>query len=121
MDRIRHCADLSIQRGCGFGLIAIATAVAGIAWDAAIALRTGAVLVTLMWAILLLKAYRAPTVPYRYTELWILLDKRHGLPEDRAQSVIGGIRRDRLLWHAEVTAVVTAGLWLVVLCFDFLA
>lgn len=91
----------------------------GAAFDAEMAARTGAGLVTVMWAVLMLKAMRAPKANYRRTEVWILLDKQHHLPEQTAQAVIGGILKDRFLWHADVTAIVALVLWAVVLWFQF--
>ena len=49
-----------------------------------LALKTGSALTLLMAVILLLKAQEALFQPYRRTEVWLILDKRHGLPEDRA-------------------------------------
>ena len=112
MDYVRSLADMSIRRGCGFGLIAIATAMTGMAGDIAMAIKGGAIMTTLMGAVLVIKALRAAGVNYRRTELWILLDKRiDGWPPHRLQQLIGGILRDRYLWHAERTAVVAFALW----------
>ncbi len=109
--RIRALADLSIRRGCGFGLIAVATAMVGLGHDAALATSGGAIMVGLMGAVLALKAFRAPRRSYRKTELWLLLERDHGLPEASAQPVIGRILRERYYWHAQWAAVMAAGLW----------
>ena len=111
-DRIRQLADISIRRGCGFGLLAVATAMVGMAHDIALAAYGGAVMVALMGAILMLKGFRAPQRGYRSTELWLLLERRHGLPEGEAQAVIGGILRERYYWHAQWAGGIAAGLWL---------
>jgi hypothetical protein len=112
MERVRHLADLSIRRGCGFGLIAIATAMTGMAGDIAMAVKGGAVMTTLMGAVLVIKAMRAPATNYRRTEVWIMLDKRiDGWPPHRLQQLIGGTLRERYLWHAEMTAMVAFALW----------
>ncbi|MGE0714220.1 MAG: hypothetical protein AB7P02_02155 [Alphaproteobacteria bacterium] len=113
MDQIRQLADLSIRRGCGFGMLAVATAMVGVADDVALASYGGAIMMALMAAILFLKGLRAPQRRYRSTELWLLLDKRHGLPEERAQAVIGGILRERYFLHARVATAVAAFLWIV--------
>jgi hypothetical protein len=112
MERIQHFADISIRRGCGFGFLAIATAMVGLSADIVIALKTGATSVTLMVAILVLKGLHAPTRSYKDTEVWILLDKRHGLPEARAQQVFGNILRDRYFWHATLVASAATFMWL---------
>lgn len=113
MDRVRYLADLSIRRGCGFGLIAIGTAMTGMAGDIAMAVKGGAIMTTLMGAVLAIKAMRAAGVNYRHTEVWILLDKKiGGWPPHRLQQLIGGILRDRYLWHAEMTALAAFVLWM---------
>jgi|JI10StandDraft_1071094.scaffolds.fasta_scaffold153515_2 hypothetical protein len=111
-DRIRQCADISIRRGCGFGLLAVSTAMVGVAHDVALAAYGGSIMVALMAAVLALKGFRAPQRRYHTTELWLLLERRHDLPEGRAQAVIGGILRDRYYWHAQWAAGIAAALWL---------
>jgi hypothetical protein len=114
VDRIRHFADLSIRRACGFGFIAIVTAMVGTAWSTPLAVKMGAIGVTLMGAILLYKALRAPGRAYKSTEVWLLLEKHHDLPEPRAQQMFGAILRERYLWHATRVALVALVLWLLV-------
>ena len=111
--RLRHAADLTIRRAIGFAYIAIGTTMAGMAFDGYLAVKTGAILSTVVAAVLGLKALRAPRRPYKHTELWIVVDKDHGLPEERAQDVIGHVLRERYLWHAQLIAGVAARLWLV--------
>ncbi len=111
MERIRHLADLSIRRACGFGLLAIVTAMVGMASNMALAVKLGAICATLMGVILIIKGMRAPTLDYRRTEVWIMLDRRHDLPEGRAQQVFGNILRDRYMWHATLTAGAAVVMW----------
>ena len=111
MDRIQQCADLSIRRGCGFGFLGISTSMVGMVSEMALAMKMGAIGTSLMVVILLLKGLRAPIRNYKHTELWILLDKQHDLPEPRAQQVIGNILRDRYLWHATWAALAATLLW----------
>lgn len=92
----------------------------GMSHDIVLATRGGATMFSLMIAVLLLKALKAPTRHYRDTEVWIMLDGKHGLPEQRLQSAIGGVLRERYLWHAEVTAVVTILLWVIAFAVDWL-
>lgn len=113
LERIRVHADLSIRRGCGFALLGIATFMIGMSSDAVLAFRSGAIMVSLVLVALLLKGMRAPKRSYKKTEVWILLDKRHGLPEARAQQVFGTILRDRYFWHAEIAALAALGLWII--------
>lgn len=114
LQRIYQSADLSIRRACGFAYLAIVTAMVGMASDAYLSIKTGAILSTLVCAVLVYKALRAPTLPYARTELWILLDKHHDLPKERAQAIIGGVLRERYFWHAERLAAGTAVAWLLV-------
>lgn len=111
-ERILQAADLSIRRGCGFGLIAVATTMVGLASDMALATSGAAIMLALMGAILALKGFRAPQRSYRTTEVWLLIDRRHDLPEGEAQAVIGRILRERYFWHAGWAATIAAGLWL---------
>lgn len=111
MDQIRQYADLSIRRACGFGFLGIATAMVGVYTDIVLAVRLAATGVTLMGMVLLFKSLQAPHRSYKKTEVWILLDRRHGLPEARAQEVFGNILRDRYLWHATLVAVAALALW----------
>lgn len=112
MERIRYFADQSIRRGCGFGMLGISTAMVGGAHDIVLAMRLGATCVTLMGVILVLKGLQAPSRSYKRTEVWFLLNQRHGLPETRAQQVFGNLLRERYMWHAEVTATVAVFMWL---------
>jgi hypothetical protein len=109
MDQIRHYADISIRRACGFGFLAIATTMVGASSELVLSLKIGATSVTLMSIILVLKAMQAPS--YKRTEVWILLNHRHNLPEKRAQEVFGTILRERYLWHATIAAGLAAVLW----------
>jgi hypothetical protein len=112
LDRIRACARHSIGRGFLFGLLAILTAVAGmIGWPVS-AMRLGALSSMLMAAIMILRATRAPRLPYRRTETWILLDRRHGLPEQAAQTTISGIIAETYWRFADLAAAMALGLWI---------
>jgi multidrug efflux pump subunit AcrB len=111
MDRVYFYADLSIRRACGFGYLAIATAVVGLYWDVALMVKCAAIGVSLMVAILLYKSLEAPKRPYKRTELWLLLNKTHDFPESRVQEMLGGALRDRYLWHATATGIVALALW----------
>ena len=114
IDRIRLCADQSIRRGCGFGILAISTTMFGMAADPSLALRGGAIMVTIMWAVLLCKGLHAPRRNYRQTEAWLLLDRRvDSIPKERIQDVVGRTLRERYLWHADISAGMAVFLWIV--------
>jgi hypothetical protein len=113
IERIRLCADQSIRRGCGFGMLAITTTMFGLAGDPLLALRGGAIMVTIMWGVLLGKGLHAPRRDYRQTEAWLLLDRRiDSVPKNRIQDVVGRTLRDRYLWHAEISAFIAVFLWI---------
>ena len=112
MERIRHYAWESVGRACGFGALAIFTAMVGTAALPALAAKVGAVGSALMGAVLLLKAFHAPAKPYRKTELWILLDRDHGLPEAHAQRILMSTLKDCYLASARVSGMAAVGLWL---------
>ncbi len=111
MERIRYFADQSIRRACGFGFLAIATGMVALYWDMAVSFKLGATGVTFMVGVLLWKAYDAGSRRYKHTEVYLLMDKRHDLPEERAQQVFGNILRERYLWHATVTSIAAVAMW----------
>lgn len=111
MHRIEYYAELSVRRACGFGALAIWTAVVGLSAMPLLATRTAAALTTLMAVILVLKAVNAQKKPYRRTELWVLLGKDHGLPEAHAQRILMGALRERYIRYAEITGWVALVLW----------
>lgn len=112
MDRIVYLAAISVHRACGFGALAIGTAMIGAAALPALAAKIGAAATALMAAILLLKAVNASKQPYRKTELWIMLDRDHGLPEAHAQRVLMGALRDCYLQSAKIAFAVALALWI---------
>jgi hypothetical protein len=113
MNRVRHFAEVSIRRACGFGFVAIGTMMVGMAWDIPLAVKSGAVLVSFMAAVLWWKAHQAPTRNYRDTEVFLLMDRRHDFPEARAQQVFGSVLRDCYLRHATYIAGMAVLLWLI--------
>ncbi len=112
MDRIRYFAELSVKRAVAFALLAIGTVFIGMSHEWLVAVRSAAILMSLMTAVLLHCAWRAHRKDYRRREVWGLLDQWHGLPEDRAHATISGIMRETFLHYAEVAAWAAAGLWL---------
>jgi hypothetical protein len=110
-DRIRVLAELSVRRGCGFAALAICTIMFGLFATPLIAVRTGAVLTTLTAAVLFYKGQQALGRNYRHTELWIMLDRNHGLPESYAGRIINTVLRDVYLRHADGAALIALVLW----------
>jgi hypothetical protein len=86
-----------------------------------LALKTGSTLTLLMVVVLLLKSEQARTRPYQRTEVWLILDKRLGLPEDRAQRMVSQVLHDTYGRYARHCLAVALGLWLLGLAFQLLA
>lgn len=110
-DRIEHFATISIRRALGFVMLGIGTVMIGLIYDPALSLKTGATLTALVAAILAWKGQQAPASPYRHTEVWLLLDQRHGLPEERAQQVIGRVLATTYRRHAAFCCYTALGMW----------
>lgn len=121
MDRIESAAEISIGRAVGFGALAIATTVLGLIFEPALALKTGGAATLLMAAILQLKAQQAPSKPYRSTELWLILDRRLGLPDDQAQRIVGTVLSATYRRYAGFSVVAAVGMWLLGLAFQLVA
>jgi hypothetical protein len=109
---IERAAEHSVARGVGFGALAIALTVAGLAGYPPLALKFGAGLCLLMWAVLRLKALRAPQRPYKRTEAWLMLEPRPNLPPEVAQRLVGAALRAALERHARYALVAAVVLWL---------
>jgi hypothetical protein len=120
VDRIQVAAEISIGRAVGFGALAIATVVLGLIFDPALALKTGGALTLLMAAVIQLKAERARSQPYRSTEVWLILEKRLGLPDDHAQRIVSTVLRSTYQRYAKVSFAVAVGLWLLGLAFQLI-
>lgn len=115
IDHIRSLAELSVRRACGFAVLGIWTVVVGLISMPLMAVKAGAILLTILGTVLLHKALTARHRAYRRTELWILLDGKHGLPEDSAQRVLGNVLRDVYWRYAEFSAWAALALWLLAL------
>ncbi len=115
MEHLTTMADFGIRRACGFAGLAIGTVMAALSFDSVLCFRAGAVLFALAAVILWAMAQGAPRRNVRRTELWMLLDGKVDLPAGRIQQVLGGVLRDRYLWHATGAAGVALALWLLAL------
>lgn len=115
----REFADTSIRRGCGFGLIAVFTAMIGFSGDPYLAIRFGAFMVTLAAVILLWRGQGAPRRNYRDTEVWLMVKGRvsdaPALPKERMQRLIGHALADSYFWHARIVAYIALTMWVVAL------
>jgi hypothetical protein len=121
VDRIQVAAEISIGRAVGFGALAVGTVMVGLIFEPVLALKTGSALTLLMALILLLKSARALSQPYRRTEVWLILDKRLGLPEESAQRMVSQVLQDTYHRYARRSLAVAVGFWLLGLAFQLLA
>ena len=118
IERIRHFADLSVRRGCGFAALAIVTFMVGLSTSPITAFRAGAVSTTLLATVLFFRSMRSAQIDYRTTELWVLLDRRHDLPDPQAaKRVISQVLKEVYLRYAEHAAWSALGLWVLSVAF----
>ncbi|TAJ40557.1 MAG: hypothetical protein EPO55_08545 [Reyranella sp.] len=103
-DDIRRYAELSVRRGCGFALMAIATAMVGFSSEPWIAVRSGSVFVLIAAVVLFWKGWTARARNYRRTEVWLMIEDAPALPRERLQDMIGGALADVYFSHARLAA-----------------
>ena len=103
-DDVRRYADLSVRRGCGFALMAIATAMVGFSGEPWIAVRTGTIFVMIAAIVLFWRGRSARARNYRRTEVWLMIEDAPALPSDRLQSMIGGALAEVYFRHARLAA-----------------
>ncbi len=111
-DRIRRAAVQSIGRGCLFALLAIGMTVFGLIVWPILAFKSGAILTTLLTAVLLLRGEIVPYQDYRRTETWILMERRHVLPEAHAPRAILGTLQDTYRRFAVYAAALSVFCWI---------
>lgn len=88
MHEISQATRVSVGRAVGFGVLAIVMTMLGTCFDPLLTLKCGAFGFTLMAAILLFKAERAPARDHRATEVWMMIPKDRRPPEAVARPVI---------------------------------
>ena len=110
-------ADYTIRKALGFAGLGVGMVMLSLSFDLPLALRTGADMLVLVLATLLVAAWRAPRRDMRRTELCVLLiDQGHPwtvrVKEAKWQRLLSETLRRRLLWHADRIAAATLLLWL---------
>lgn len=111
LDRIRRAAVQSVARGCAFAMLAIGMVMFGLISWPILAFKSGAILTSIMLAVLALRAEVAPYQDYRRTETWLLMGQRHALPESHAGRAILGILRETYRRFALYAAVFAVTCW----------
>lgn len=107
-EAIRRVALMSTARGCGFGGLAIITAMMGFADYPPNALKFGGIASLLAASILILKAWRAPRKSYKSTEVWLLLPEAERPAGEQAQSLIVAARTEAFYRFAFLSAIIAA-------------
>ena len=108
LERIEQVAHFSVGRGCGFAAIGILTFFVGLSFDLALALKSAGVLGLIVCFVLLGKAQRARTQPYKRTEVWILLKPPERPRAEIAQQLIGTVLRETYFSFALHAAIFSA-------------
>jgi hypothetical protein len=107
-EAVRRTAFMSTARGCGFGGLAVLTAMMGLTSYPPGALKFGGLASLLAAAILILKAWRAPQERYKRTEVWLLLADADKPGEAEAQRLVAAARVEAFYRFALICAVVGA-------------
>ncbi|MEX0808179.1 MAG: hypothetical protein WD044_05580 [Dongiaceae bacterium] len=120
MERIRSLAALSVGRACFFAGFAIWASMFALITDPMLAFRVGAVLVSIAACVLLIKGRNAPSRPYRETEVWLLMDRKTDLPDDRVQRAIGGVLAEIYRRYARYALAIAAAFWLLAIASELI-
>lgn len=119
MEAIENAAVISVGRATGFAALAIVCIVMALSYEPVVAARAGCFLCLIVAAILFHYAMRAPSRPYRQTELWIILAKEDRPPKTIAQKLIGSALSRTYRKFAEYAVVSALIFMLLAVIFDF--
>jgi len=111
LERLEAMADLVIRRALGFASLAILLVVLSLSFQLALALRSGAILVTLVWLILLLKLAYVPSQDMRQSEIWLMVAERHSPDALSMQTAMRTAFATRLRWHSDRIGAFAVTLW----------
>jgi len=117
MSPLERAAEISVGRAVAFTALAIAVTMAGFAFDPPLAFATGAVLTLALAGVLEFKARLAPRVPYRRTEVWLMLEPAPRWSPEVAQRLVAGVLARTFRHYARLAVAAAVGLWLVSLAF----
>ena len=111
MERLEALADLVIRRALGFASLAIVLVFLSLTFQWALALRSGAMLVTLLWLIVLLKLAYVPSQDMRQSEIWLMVAERHSPDALSMQAAMRTAFAARLRWHSDRIGAFAVTLW----------
>lgn len=117
IQKVRDLAFFSVGRACMFALLAIVTVMSGLITWPGMAMRAGAILLSMATVILIFRAIQAPRRPYKRTEVWILIRKEAELPAERAQSIISDALGECYWRFADYAAMLALLLWAIAVVF----
>ena len=115
MDEMRNAAFLAVARACGFGMLAIFCIMVGMSFNPRAVFQSGGILTLMMTFILILKALRASRIPYKRTDMWLLLPENARPPDRFAQWATSTVMREAYFTFARYTALVSIVLWVLAL------
>lgn len=110
-------AEMATARACGFAGLGIVAVMVGLSFDPLLALKSGAILLSMLTAVLHFLALRAPTVPYKRTEVWLMIEASDRPPEAVAQRLIGGAVQAAYRRFALYAASGAGAMWLLALLY----
>ena len=120
MEDLRRIAYEIVLRACGFGSLAIFCVMIGMSFEPRAAFQAGGFLTLLMTAILILKAYEAPTKDHRRTELWLYLPEERRPPKAEAQWAVSTAMRETYFLFARWTTILSIVMWVIALFFSLI-
>lgn len=85
--------------------------VLSLSFQLVLALRSGAMLVTLLWLIVLLKLTYVPNQNMRQSEIWLMVTEHHAPDALPMQGAMRTAFANRLRWHADRIGAVAVTLW----------
>jgi hypothetical protein len=111
LERIEHLAEVSVARGCGFAALAIVTFMLGLADQMDVSCKAGGILALGACLVLALRGCAATAMPYKRTEVWVMLKSSERPQPAVAQQIIGNALRRVYLRFALHAAIVSATLF----------
>jgi hypothetical protein len=113
METVRNVAFFCVGRAFMFGWLGIGCVMFSFAFSPVMAFRAGAVLALGMAAILLAKAYGAPSKNPKHTEVWIYLDERNRPRNDQARLVFGRVLSETYGQFARFALLLACGMFVI--------
>ena len=120
VNAIEDAAETSVARGCGFAALGIVTLMVGLSDQMYLACKAGGILTLGTCLILIIRGLTAPRIPYKSTEVWVMLTSDERPLAAVAQQVIGNTLRAvyiRFALHAAIVSLVLLGLSLLLQVF----